>query len=114
MALKFKTKLVFINLFTIAFILLVSVCILYFIVSQQIRLAAMGFLSDEFREHGIIFQRILDDPVKLKKEMDKQFTQVKMTYPIICRFYDDSGQLYVKSEGIKNVAHTEQKLILRY
>jgi len=89
----------------------VLVGVIYFIVTYQIRVAVVGFLNDEFRKQGTIFQPLLDDPVLLKEEMDKQFKQVSMTYPVICRFYDETGGLSVKSESLENVVGTDRGLI---
>ena len=96
---RLKSKLLLLNLAVVGATALMLVVAVFLLVSHQMRKEAWGFLSDEFNEYALKYQGSLDDQAGLRQEMRAHFTQARMVYPIVCRVYDQSGQLIVNVEN---------------
>lgn len=113
MAMKLKNKLLLLNMSVIGTTALVMVILVYLLASYQIRKEMWGFLSDEFHEYGLKYQIMLDDMDSVKNDMHDHFTKARMSYPIFCRVYDDTGRVVANAENEPHAALTDAEKISR-
>ena len=113
MAMKLRNKLLLLNISVIGTTALFMVVVVYLLASYQIRKEMWGFLSDEFHEYGLNYKIMLDDMDSIKKDMHDHFTKARMSYPIFCRVYDNSGRVVAEAENEPHAAVTDAKTISR-
>ena len=113
MAMKLRNKLLLLNVAVIGTTALLMVGLVYFLAAHQIRKEMWGFLSDEFHEYGLKYKMMLDDMDDIDKEMHEHFTKARMSYPIFCRIYDDSGRIVANAENEPHTPVTDADIINR-
>lgn len=100
MNLKFRTKLLLINCMVIGAMSIVVVIGVYSIVARQMRHETNGFLHDEFREYSLKYEALLDRLDVVREDMFQHFTKARMTYPILCRLFDEQEALVIDVENV--------------
>lgn len=111
MAMKLRNRLIILNMVVIGATTLLVVGLVYQLVVYQMRNEIRGFLSDEFNEYALEYKELLDDLEVVSKEMQEHFTKARMSYPIVCRVYDESGRLVVVADNAGSAPDADSKQI---
>lgn len=111
MTFKLKQQLILINTAVIGTASILLVVSLYVLVTHQMTVESQGFLQDEFHEYRLLYQPLLDDRETLSQDLERHFTQARMSFPIFCRTYDAQGNLYVSVSNATQVIATDPKWV---
>lgn len=112
MNLKFRTKLLLINISAISLVSSIMLAGAYSIISHQMQEETQGFLEDEFNEYSLKYQQMLSDMPALTQDMLRHFTQARMTYPIVCRLHNNKGETLVNAENLPGMPQLPVKTVL--
>lgn len=113
MKLHLKTRLLLLNVAVMGIFSVLVVVFVYFLAAHRMRQETEAFLEDEFAEYMNDYHPLFDDHKAAETAMQRHFLGTRRAYPVVCRLFDESGQVVSHTKNLPGVAAVDPNVVRR-